>query len=64
MSGSKSDTLVKTVLAHNCKYDSLSSVYKIELVAGVILLVFGLRKTQIRFEEAAIPGVEIFIIYP
>lgn len=43
MSGSKSDTLVKTVLAHNCKYDSLSSVYKIELVAGVILLALFIR---------------------
>ena len=29
-----------------------------------VTLLFGLRKTQICFEEAAIPGVEIFIIYP
>ena len=43
MSGSKSDTFFKTVLAHDCKYDSLSSVYKIELVACVILLALFIR---------------------
>lgn len=36
-------TFFKTVLAHDCKYDSLSSVYKIELVAGVILLALFIR---------------------